>query len=183
MLLRPASSRAWPGTHLQARDSRAPLAPARQQQRAKPGRQLQQQQQQRQVRSQRRAMADSGSAVAAAAPAAAAAAAPPSPQQAIEFLTLLERLKVSLGGGLAWRATLQAAGAESPPPRRAQAQKRTGWVKRGVQGPESIADHMYRMGLMAMLVQGTQYNYQRCAAPPCARPPRPGALVPWTPAA
>ncbi len=42
-----------------------------------------------------------------------------------------------------------------------QAQKRTGWVKRGVAGPESIADHMYRMGLMAMLVQGTQYDYHR----------------------
>ncbi len=42
-----------------------------------------------------------------------------------------------------------------------QTQKRTGWVKRGVQGPESIADHMYRMGLMAMLVQGTEYDYHR----------------------
>lgn len=42
-----------------------------------------------------------------------------------------------------------------------QTQKRTGWVKRGVAGPESIADHMYRMGLMAMLVQGTQYDYHR----------------------
>ncbi|CAG9467357.1 unnamed protein product [Pedinophyceae sp. YPF-701] len=28
--------------------------------------------------------------------------------------------------------------------------KRTGWVKRGVKAPESIADHMYRMGMMAM---------------------------------
>ena len=34
-------------------------------------------------------------------------------------------------------------------------------MKRGVAGPESIADHMYRMGLMAMLVQGTQYDYHR----------------------
>jgi putative hydrolase of HD superfamily len=42
-----------------------------------------------------------------------------------------------------------------------QVQKRTGWVKRGVDRPESIADHMYRMGLMAMLVQGTQYDYHR----------------------
>lgn len=39
--------------------------------------------------------------------------------------------------------------------------KRTGWVKRGVRGPESIADHSYRMGLMAMLVQGTSYDYHR----------------------
>ena len=27
-----------------------------------------------------------------------------------------------------------------------KATKRTGWVRRGVKGPESIADHMYRMG-------------------------------------
>lgn len=26
-----------------------------------------------------------------------------------------------------------------------KATKRTGWVRRGVKGPESIADHMYRM--------------------------------------
>lgn len=32
-----------------------------------------------------------------------------------------------------------------------QATKRAGWVKRGVQEPESIADHMYRMGLMALI--------------------------------
>lgn len=30
-----------------------------------------------------------------------------------------------------------------------------------MQGPESIADHMYRMGMMAMLVQGTGYDYVR----------------------
>jgi len=29
--------------------------------------------------------------------------------------------------------------------------KRTGWVMRGVHHPESIADHMYRMSLMAMI--------------------------------
>ena len=48
-----------------------------------------------------------------------------------------------------------------------QTQKRTGWVKRGVQGPESIADHMYRMGLMAMLVQGTEYDYHRWVGAGC----------------
>ena len=42
-----------------------------------------------------------------------------------------------------------------------QTQKRTGWVKRGVAGPESIADHMYRMGAMALLAQGGQYDYHR----------------------
>ncbi|CAL5346647.1 unnamed protein product [Camellia sinensis] len=29
--------------------------------------------------------------------------------------------------------------------------KRTGWVRRDVENPESIADHMYRMGLMALI--------------------------------
>eukprot|EP00887_Chlorella_sp_A99_P001459 scaffold8.g1459.t1 len=59
----------------------------------------------------------------------------PSPSQAIEFLQLLQHLKT---------------------------QKRTGWVKCGVQGPESIADHMYRMGMMALLVQGTAFDYAKC---------------------
>ncbi|XP_018833228.2 5'-deoxynucleotidase HDDC2 isoform X1 [Juglans regia] len=29
--------------------------------------------------------------------------------------------------------------------------KRTGWVRREIKDPESIADHMYRMGLMALI--------------------------------
>ncbi|XP_047164938.1 5'-deoxynucleotidase HDDC2 [Vigna umbellata] len=29
--------------------------------------------------------------------------------------------------------------------------KRTGWSRKGVKNPESIADHMYRMGLMALI--------------------------------
>ena len=29
--------------------------------------------------------------------------------------------------------------------------KRAGWVRRDVKDPESIADHMYRMGLMALI--------------------------------
>lgn len=32
-----------------------------------------------------------------------------------------------------------------------QTTKRAGWVKRGVKEPESIGDHMYRMGLMALI--------------------------------
>ncbi|XP_059637583.1 uncharacterized protein LOC132279580 [Cornus florida] len=43
---------------------------------------------------------------------------------AIDFLSLCHRLKTT---------------------------KRAGWVKRDVQNPESIADHMYRMGLMALI--------------------------------
>ncbi|KAM7472879.1 hypothetical protein LguiA_011062 [Lonicera macranthoides] len=48
----------------------------------------------------------------------------PSPSSAIDFLSLCHRLKTT---------------------------KRAGWVKREIQGPESIADHMYRMGLMALI--------------------------------
>ncbi|KAK8597982.1 hypothetical protein V6N13_095374 [Hibiscus sabdariffa] len=52
------------------------------------------------------------------------AAAPPSASSAIDFLTLCHSLKTT---------------------------KRTGWVRKEVQNPESIADHMYRMGLMSLI--------------------------------
>eukprot|EP00899_Mesostigma_viride_P011699 jgi/Mesvir1/2052/Mv02314-RA.1 len=48
----------------------------------------------------------------------------PNPSQAINFLTLCERLKTT---------------------------KRTGWVRKGVHLPESIADHMYRMAIMSLI--------------------------------
>ncbi|XP_039057932.1 5'-deoxynucleotidase HDDC2-like [Hibiscus syriacus] len=56
--------------------------------------------------------------------ASANAAAAPSASSAIDFLTLCHSLKTT---------------------------KRAGWVRRDVQNPESIADHMYRMGLMALI--------------------------------
>ncbi|KAI8012349.1 hypothetical protein LOK49_LG06G01228 [Camellia lanceoleosa] len=34
---------------------------------------------------------------------------------------------------------------------RLKTMKRTRWVRRDVENPESIADHMYRMGLMALI--------------------------------
>eukprot|EP00804_Cyclotella_cryptica_P007512 CCRYP_010617-RB/>CCRYP_010617-RB protein AED:0.25 eAED:0.25 QI:47/-1/1/1/-1/0/1/0/221 len=41
--------------------------------------------------------------------------------------------------------------------------KRTGWIHRGVHHPESIADHMYRMSLMAMISSfSTSLNTDRC---------------------
>ena len=41
--------------------------------------------------------------------------------------------------------------------------KRTGWIMRGVQNPESIADHMYRMSLMAMISSfSTSLDTDRC---------------------
>jgi putative hydrolase of HD superfamily len=42
----------------------------------------------------------------------------------IDFLTLCHRLKTT---------------------------KRKGWINQGINGPESIADHMYRMALMALI--------------------------------
>lgn len=41
---------------------------------------------------------------------------------------------------------------------------RTGWVKRDVKNPESIADHMYRMSLMALLMEGNPegYDFNQC---------------------
>ncbi|XP_022153358.1 HD domain-containing protein 2 [Momordica charantia] len=47
-----------------------------------------------------------------------------SASSAIDFLTLCQRLKTT---------------------------KRTGWIQRRVKDPESIADHMYRMGIMALI--------------------------------
>ncbi|KAI7996455.1 HD domain-containing protein C4G3.17 [Camellia lanceoleosa] len=47
-----------------------------------------------------------------------------SSSSAIDFLTLCHRLKTT---------------------------KRKGWINHGIKGPESIADHMYRMALMALI--------------------------------
>ncbi|RKP14072.1 HD domain-containing protein 2 [Piptocephalis cylindrospora] len=40
--------------------------------------------------------------------------------------------------------------------------KRTGWVEHGIKGPESISDHMYRMSIMAMLVDDPALDRTRC---------------------
>ena len=44
----------------------------------------------------------------------------------------------------------------------AQTTKRTGWVRSGVAGPESIADHMYRMGMMALVAGDASVDTNRC---------------------
>ncbi|KAH7651030.1 putative hydrolases of HD protein [Dioscorea alata] len=55
---------------------------------------------------------------------------------AIDFLTLCHRLKAT---------------------------KRKGWVNHEIKGPESIADHMYRMALMALIVDDIPgVNRERC---------------------
>ncbi|KAL3154414.1 hypothetical protein ABBQ32_013886 [Trebouxia sp. C0010 RCD-2024] len=57
------------------------------------------------------------------------------PSQALDFLTLLQNLKKT---------------------------KRTGWVRKGILGPESIADHMYRMSMMAFISNDSAVDSNRC---------------------
>ncbi|PRP88595.1 hypothetical protein PROFUN_03006 [Planoprotostelium fungivorum] len=40
--------------------------------------------------------------------------------------------------------------------------KRTGWVRKGVELPESISDHMYRMSIMSLLINDPSINRERC---------------------
>ncbi|KAJ3270504.1 HD domain-containing protein 2 [Terramyces sp. JEL0728] len=39
--------------------------------------------------------------------------------------------------------------------------KRTGWINNEISNPESIADHMHRMGIIAMLIKDPSINKQR----------------------
>ncbi|XP_051881262.1 HD domain-containing protein 2 [Pristis pectinata] len=39
---------------------------------------------------------------------------------------------------------------------------RTGWVYRNVKKPESVSDHMYRMAVMAFLIEDQKLNKERC---------------------
>ncbi|KAK9705032.1 hypothetical protein RND81_07G028200 [Saponaria officinalis] len=60
----------------------------------------------------------------------------PSSSSSIDFLTLCHRLKTT---------------------------KRKGWINHGIKGPESIADHMYRMALMSLIAGDIQgVNRERC---------------------
>uniref|UniRef100_A0A7S2UUH7 5'-deoxynucleotidase n=1 Tax=Fibrocapsa japonica TaxID=94617 RepID=A0A7S2UUH7_9STRA len=40
--------------------------------------------------------------------------------------------------------------------------KRTGWVKKDVNLPESVSDHMYRMGMCSFLIQDPSIDKARC---------------------
>ncbi|KMZ66163.1 HD domain-containing protein 2 [Zostera marina] len=61
---------------------------------------------------------------------------PLNPSSAIDFLMLCHQLKTT---------------------------KRKGWINHGIEGPESIADHMYRMSLMALIVDDLPgVNRERC---------------------
>ncbi|XP_022991251.1 HD domain-containing protein C4G3.17-like [Cucurbita maxima] len=60
----------------------------------------------------------------------------PSSSSVIDFLTLCHRLKTT---------------------------KRKGWINHGINGPESIADHMYRMALMSLIADDLPgVNRERC---------------------
>ncbi|KAG6600790.1 hypothetical protein SDJN03_06023, partial [Cucurbita argyrosperma subsp. sororia] len=60
----------------------------------------------------------------------------PSSSSVIDFLTLCYRLKTT---------------------------KRKGWINHGINGPESIADHMYRMALMSLITDDLPgVNRERC---------------------
>ncbi|CCD26706.1 5'-deoxynucleotidase NDAI_0I01370 [Naumovozyma dairenensis CBS 421] len=41
-------------------------------------------------------------------------------------------------------------------------QKRTGWINNGITNAESISDHMYRMGVMSMLIKNPNVNRDKC---------------------
>ncbi|ERN07140.1 hypothetical protein AMTR_s00019p00129010 [Amborella trichopoda] len=82
------------------------------------------------------ASASASESSASAAPPSPQAMEGPSPSSAIDFLTLCHRLKTT---------------------------KRAGWVRREIQDPESIADHMYRMGVMALIANDIPgVNRDRC---------------------
>lgn len=42
-----------------------------------------------------------------------------------------------------------------------QKTKRTGWVRKEIIGPESIADHMYRMSMMAFICNDSTVDSSR----------------------
>jgi putative hydrolases of HD superfamily len=39
--------------------------------------------------------------------------------------------------------------------------KRTGWIRNGIDLPESIADHMYRMSMMSWMIADTNINREK----------------------
>ena len=71
----------------------------------------------------------------------------------IDFLTLCQNLKVStIEQCDLRRLNRPLKRVRRARPASVQTTKRTGWIRKGINGPESIADHMYRMGLMAMVI-------------------------------
>ena len=73
---------------------------------------------------------------------------PVQPPQAIEFFNLVQTLKARLASDSSLHSSCCT---HHTHPCNVQLTKRTGWVRSAVKSPESIADHMYRMAVMAML--------------------------------
>ena len=90
----------------------------------------------------------------------------PTPCQAIDFLTLIQNLKVSINVELQALLLMKSCLYWWS----VQKTKRTGWVRKGVLGPESIADHMYRMGLMALICNDSTIDSNRCTIATASRP-------------
>lgn len=94
-----------------------------------------------------------------------------SPSQALDFLTLLQNLKVRttalLAGqavSLEQRSSSLVADSSYSGRMLMQKTKRTGWVRKGIMGPESIADHMYRMSMMAFICNDNTIDSNRYLA-------------------
>lgn len=94
-----------------------------------------------------------------------------SPSQALDFLTLLQNLKVrtkALPEGhavfLEERSSALVADHNHLGRMIMQKTKRTGWVRKGIMGPESIADHMYRMSMMAFICNDSTVDSNRYLA-------------------
>lgn len=100
----------------------------------------------------------------------------PSPASAIDFLTLLTKLKVRgksskhvfffddefsfVSSTTSTKIVKKERGGDSPlqPPtknQKPQTTKRTGWVRRGIREPESIADHSFRVALFALVASSS----------------------------
>ena len=45
--------------------------------------------------------------------------------------------------------------------------KRTGWVRSGIQLPESVADHSYRMAMLSYMISDPQINKDRLQKSNC----------------
>lgn len=96
------------------------------------------------------------------------AASQSSPSQALDFLTLLQNLKVWTEALLLGSIITLASNSCSlitdhnhPGHVLMQKTKRTGWVRKGIIGPESIADHMYRMSMMAFICNDSTVDTNR----------------------
>ena len=60
-----------------------------------------------------------------------------------------------------------------------QKTKRTGWIRKDVVEPESIADHMYRMGMMALIGGSSGIDTNRQVGRSVQFSPE-NRLAPWT---